>query len=77
MYAKHADGDSQILLPVEMDYCSPKRIVASDWEDNMNSVWDYTFNEIMKVDPKQCKVMLNEPPLTPLKKREKIVEVMY
>lgn len=49
--------------------------VVCNWED-MNLVWDYTFNEKMKIDPKQCKVMFTEPPMYSMKSREKMVEVI-
>jgi actin-related protein 2 len=46
-----------------------------NWED-MCHVWDYTFGpEKMNIDPRQCKVLLTEPPMNPLKNREKMIEV--
>lgn len=42
----------------------------------MCHVWDYTFGpEKMNIDPRQCKVLLTEPPMNPLKNREKMIEV--
>lgn len=42
----------------------------------MCHVWDYTFGpEKMNIDPHQCKVLLTEPPMNPLKNREKMIEV--
>ena len=46
-----------------------------NWED-MCHVWDYTFGpEKMNIDPQQCKVLLTEPPMNPVKNREKMIEV--
>lgn len=48
-----------------------------NWED-MCHVWDYTFGpEKMNIDPRQCKVLLTEPPMNPLKNREKMIEVNF
>lgn len=42
----------------------------------MCHVWDYTFGpEKMNIDPRQCKVLLTEPPMNPVKNREKMIEV--
>jgi len=46
-----------------------------NWED-MCHVWDYTFGpEKMNIDPKECKILLTEPPMNPTKNREKMIEV--
>ena len=29
----------------------------------------------MNIDPKECKIMLTEPPMNPLKNRQKMIEV--
>ena len=40
------------------------------------SLQDYTFGEEkMNIDPKECKIMLTEPPMNPLKNRQKMIEV--
>merc|ERR1712098_452613 len=31
----------------------------------------------MNIDPKDCKIMLTEPPMNPLKNRQKMIEVMF
>lgn len=42
----------------------------------MCHVWDYTFGpEKMNIDPKECKILLTEPPMNPTKNREKMIEV--
>ena len=67
------DEASQLRSMLEVNYPMENGIVRN-WED-MKSVWDYTFKDKLQVDPKQCKVMLTEPPMNPMKNREKMVEV--
>lgn len=44
----------------------------------MIHVWDYTFGpQKMDIDPKNCKVLLTEPPMNPLINRQKMIEVMF
>jgi len=50
--------------------------VVRSWED-MEHVWDYTWNERLKINPRECKVLLTEAPMNPLKNREKMVETMF
>ena len=50
--------------------------IVRNWED-MESLWDYTFYEKMKIDPTEMKIMLTEAPLNPKKNREKTVEAMF
>lgn len=50
--------------------------IVRNWEDMLH-VWDHTFYERLKIDPKECKILLTEPPLNPLKNREKMVETMF
>lgn len=48
-----------------------------NWDD-MCHVWDYTFGpEKMDIDPKECKILLTEPPMNPTKNREKMIEVCF
>jgi actin-related protein 2 len=50
--------------------------IVRNWED-MQHLWDYTFREKLGIDPKECKVLLTEPPMNPKKNRERMVEVMF
>lgn len=50
--------------------------IVQNWDD-MHHVWDYTFREKLKVDPKECNILLTDPPLNPLKNREKMVATMF
>ncbi len=49
--------------------------IIKDW-DSMIALWDYTFDEVLKIDPKQHKILLTEAPMNPKKNREQIVEMM-
>jgi len=44
----------------------------------MKHVWDYTFGESkLNIDPTGCKILLTEPPMNPVKNREKMIEEMF
>jgi len=67
---------SQLRSMLECNYPMDNGIVKN-WDDMLH-VWDYTFGETkLNIDPKECKVLLTEPPLNPAKNREKMVEVMF
>jgi len=59
----------QITYPLENG-------IVRNWED-IQYVWDYTFFEKLKADPKQSKIMLTEAPMNPKKNREQMVQVMF
>lgn len=46
-----------------------------NWTD-MGYLWDYTW-ERLKIDPKDCNILLTEPPQNPLMNRKKMVETMF
>lgn len=69
------DEASQLRSMLEVNYPMENGIVRN-WDD-MTHVWNYTFNEKLNVDTKGCKVMLTEPPMNPMKNREKMIEVMF
>lgn len=51
--------------------------IFRNWDD-MCHVWDYTFGpEKMNINPKECKILLTEPPMNPTKNREKMIQVMF
>jgi actin-related protein 2 len=50
--------------------------IVRDWGD-MKHLWDYTFNDCMKIDPKDHKILLTEPPSNPLANRKKMYEHMF
>lgn len=50
--------------------------VVRNWDD-MEILYDYTFFEKLKTDPKDDKIMLTEAPMNPKKNREKMIECMF
>lgn len=50
--------------------------IVKNWDDMM-LLWDYTFNQKLKVNTVGRKVLLTEPPMNPTKNREKMCEVMF
>jgi len=50
--------------------------IVKRWDD-MEHLWNYTFDEKMKIDTAGRKILLTEPPLNPLKNREQMCDVMF
>ncbi|KAI4146781.1 MAG: hypothetical protein LQ340_005818, partial [Diploschistes diacapsis] len=50
--------------------------IVQKWDD-MEHLWDFTFAEKLKINPAGRKILLTEPPLNPLKNRERMCEVMF
>ena len=50
--------------------------IVRNWED-MKLLWDYTFDEKLKVDPRGRKVLLTEPPMNPKVNRQRMCQVMF
>ncbi|XP_002158945.1 actin-related protein 2 isoform X1 [Hydra vulgaris] len=70
------DEASQLRSMLECSYPMDNGMVRN-WDDMLH-VWDYTFGETkLNVNPRECKVLLTEPPLNPSKNREKMVEIMF
>jgi actin-related protein 2 len=70
------DDASKLRSMLEVNYPMENGIVRN-WEDMLH-LWDFTFGpQKMDIDPKECKVMLTEPPMNPTKNREKMIEVMF
>lgn len=69
--------DPKYVFMVQVNYPMENGVVRN-WEDMLH-VWDYTFGEEkLDIDPKDCKILLTEPPMNPNKNREKMIEVcMY
>lgn len=69
------DEASKLRSMLEVAYPMENGMVRN-WED-MCHVWDYTFGpNKMNIDAKNCKVLLTEPPMNPVKNREKMIEVI-
>jgi actin-related protein 2 len=50
--------------------------IVRNWED-MKHLWDYTFDEKLKIDPRGRKVLLTEPPMNPKANRQRMCQVMF
>ena len=50
--------------------------VIQDWDD-MQHVWEHTFRDVLRCDPTECRILLTDPPLNPLRNRERMVETMF
>jgi len=66
---------SELRTMLELNYPMENGIIIN-WED-MFHLWDYTFYEKLKIDPKQCKVLLTEPAQNPKNNRIKMVQAMF
>lgn len=69
------DEASQVRSALQLSYPMENGIIKN-WED-MEHLWDYSFFERLQKDTTGQKVLLTEPPMNPLKNREKMVEVMF
>jgi len=69
------DEASKLRTMLEVTYPLDNGIVRN-WEDALH-VWNYAFFEKMKINPKECKIMLTEPPMNPRENREKMVQTMF
>ncbi|KAH8698508.1 putative Arp2/3 complex subunit [Talaromyces proteolyticus] len=49
--------------------------IVKKWDD-MQHLWNYTFFDKMNIDPTGRKILLTEPPMNPLRNRQKMAEVM-
>jgi len=50
--------------------------IVKNWED-MKHLWDYTFDEKLKINPQGRKVLLTEPPMNPKVNRQRMCQVMF
>ena len=66
---------SKLRSLLEISYPMENGIVRN-WDD-MCHVWDYTFYEKMKIDPKDSRILLTEPPMNPINNRKKMFEMMF
>jgi len=69
------DEASKLRTMLQITYPLDNGIIRN-WED-MGYVWDYTFAEKLKINPKECKIMLTEAPMNPQSNRKKMIEVMF
>jgi actin-related protein len=69
------DEAAELRSILQMSY-PMKNGIVHNWTD-MRHLWDYTFNEKLKIDPKDSKIMLTEPPMNPKANREQMVQCMF
>jgi len=50
--------------------------IVTDWKGIIN-LWDYTFYERMKIEPKEHKILLTEPPMNPKENQKKMLQTMF
>jgi actin-related protein 2 len=69
------DEAAELRNILQMSYPMENGIIRN-WED-MRHLWNYTFDEKLKIDPRDSKILLTEAPMNPRANREKMVEVMF
>merc|ERR1712169_50816 len=70
-------GDKAATLRSFLDIKYPlDNGIVRNWDDMLH-LYDYTFEEKLKINPAECRIMLTEAPMNPMKNREKMVEVMF
>merc|ERR1712232_1190281 len=45
--------------------------------EDMEHLWKYTFNDKLKIDPSEHKIMLTEAPLNPVENRKRTIQRMF
>jgi len=69
------DEAAKLRSMLQINYPMDNGIVRN-WEDAKH-VWNYTFFERLKIDPKESKILLTEAPMNPMQNREKMVQTMF
>jgi len=72
MIGQEAENAREFL---EISYPMENGIVR-DWDD-MKILWDFTFESVLKINPKDHKILLTEPPSNPKKNRKKMYTNMF
>jgi len=50
--------------------------IVTNWTD-MKILWDYTFNDCLKINPSEHRILLTEPPANPMENRAKMYKHMF
>lgn len=70
-------GDEVLQLRSYLDISHPmENGIIQNWDD-MELLWQHTFDDCLGVKPDEHKILLTEPPLNPKKNREKMLEIMF
>ncbi|CAG8512641.1 11894_t:CDS:2, partial [Ambispora gerdemannii] len=69
------DEAAEVRSILQMTYPMENGIIKK-WEE-MKYLWNYTFFEKLQVDPRECKILLTEPPMNPLANRREMVRTMF
>jgi actin len=68
-YARAKRSILNVSSPIE-------RGIVNNWDD-MEKVWQHTFEDGLRIKPEAYPVLLTEPPLNPKPNREKMTQIMF
>jgi actin-related protein 2 len=70
-------GDEAAAVRHSLDIHYPiEEGIVKNWDD-MEHLWNYTFFDKLRIDPRNHKILLTEPPQNPLSNRERLVQTMF
>ena len=70
-------GDEAAKLKAVLNVSYPiESGIVRDW-DQMEKIWSYTFDNELRVDASEHKVLLTEAPCNPRANREKMTNIMF
>ncbi|KCV71634.1 actin-like protein 2-A [Fonticula alba] len=69
------EAASKLRSQLQLSYPMENGVIRN-WED-MEHVWKHTFEDVLKIDPRDSKILLTEPAMNPLRNRELMVKTMF
>lgn len=70
-------GEEASILRSQLEITYPMNNgIVNNWDD-MRHVWNHTFYDKLKIDPKTSKVLLTEPAMNPTDNRKRMVQEMF